>query len=328
MSFAPIALSQESEGLGINFGEDWKKMKPKMEGSAKVYSEAWRTKWPEMEELRITKISDNIHMIDGAGGTIGIFTGPDGALLIDSGHYRVLESRLFPSVEKIAGNKLVRYVINTHGHGDHGAGNTHYAKLGAIAISHKMTRDEYANPPSHYPPVPEKGLPVITFNDRANLQFNDQTIELIHAPFGHSRSDVIVYFAEENVVHTGDIFVPHGYTSVAGMYREPKGSSWGLIEAQEMVLALGDDETKFITGHAAGIVGTRDELERTHQVLVETVEKIQNGIDAGMSLEEIIATKPAKIDYTWPGMTAERTVDVLYYGIVGDPPESRRRSRK
>jgi len=289
---------------------------------------SWRETWPENEKLMVVKVTDNIQMIHGVGGTTAVLTTADGALVVDTGHPRVMERRLFPTVKDIAGDNPVRYVINTHGHGDHAGGNAYYARQGAIVIAHDDTRNEIANPPPHYPPVVLEGLPAISFNDKMTLHFGGQTIELLHGPFGHSSGDVIVYFKEANVVHTGDIFIYHGYVSAAGMYKNPKGATLGLIQEQKMVLSLGDDNTKFITGHSRGIVSTRKDMERDHNVLVSIVEKIQDGIESGKSLDEIKATKPGKEfddSYAWPGMLPGRTVELYYYGLVGAAPPSPRR---
>ena len=290
-------------------------------------SEAWRDSWPEVEQLKTVKVSQNIHLVHGVGGTVAVYAAAEGTLLVDSGHFRVLESRLYPAVNDIAKDKPVRYIVNTHGHGDHGAGNTHYIGLGAVAISHSSVPNEYTNAPPHYPSLPPEGLPAITFNDKMTLYF-DERIEMVHVPYGHSKGDIVVYFNEQNVMHTGDIFIKSGYVSVAGMYKNPKGSTLGLIEAQKIALAFGDENTKYITGHSRGVVVGREELERDHQMLVTVVGRIKKGIEAGKTLEQIKATKPTRefdSAYVWPGMTAERTVENYYYGIVGDPPASKRR---
>jgi len=312
--FAADVLSQQSSKAASEYTEAWRKD-----------SKTWRQVWPENESPKTVRVTDNIYLLHGVGGSTVVLSGPDGVLLVDTGHPRTLESRLFPMVNKITGDKAVRFVINTHSHGDHTAGNAYYVKQGALAIAHMVARSEMASPPPHYPRMPPKGFPSLTFNDRLTLHFNGQTIELIHAPFGHTKGDVIVHFREANVVHTGDIFIYHGYVSTAaGDYKDVKGTTQGLIEEQEMVLSLGDDKTKFITGHSRGLVSTREDLERDHDVLVTIAERIQLAIKAGKSLDEVQAMKPGKEfddSYAWPGMTPERTVKKYYEGSMEIPAE-------
>jgi len=290
--------------------------------------ESWRESWPEVEPLSTTMVANDLYMVHGVGGTVAVLTGPQGTLLVDSGHFRVIESRLFPIVDKLSKNQPVRYIINTHGHGDHGAGNTHYLKQGAIAIAHPSVRDEFVDAPPHYPPLPPEGLPQITLKQSLTLHFNNQDIDLLVVPFGHSKGDLVVYFRKQNVVHTGDIFITSGYVSVAGMYKDPKGAAMGLLAAQKKALSFGDKSTRYITGHSRGVVLSRSEIEKDHRMLATVLSRIQNGIDKGLTLDEIKATHPTKeFDeiYSWPGMSPKRTVENYYYGIVGSPPAHKRR---
>lgn len=288
-------------------------------------------KWPEKEWVVTPGLAENMWMIGGVGGNMTVLSGPDGVLLVDSGHPACLDDRVIPAVRELVGDRPVRYLINTENHGDHVGANSYYAERGAVIIAADEGRSETVAPYEIVNPFePEKeyrrsdgqpasGLPAITltYPGEMKLYFNGQTIRIIHAPPGHTATQLVVHFQEANVLATGDVFFHHGYCL------NKDGSPYGVIEGQKMVLALCDENTRIVTGHSIGVVSTRKDLLRDHDVQVRQTEKIAGLIKAGKTLEEVIALKPTAefdegtpIGYAWWGLHGDIRAMMLYLGIT------------
>ncbi len=287
--------------------------------------------WPEEEWVVTHELAENMWMIGGVGGNMTVLSGPDGVLLVDSGHPAYLDDRVIPAVKELVGDRPVRYIINTEVHGDHVGGNSYFAERGAVIIAADEGRLETIKPYEIVNPAepgkryrrsdgqPPSGLPVLTLAppNSMTLYFNNQTIKIMHAPSGHTATQLVVHFQETNVVATGDVFFHHGYCL------NVDGSPYGIIDGQKMVLALCDDKTRIVTGHSIGVVSSLEDLLRDHEVQVTQTEKIAYLIKAGHTLEEIIALKPtAEFDegtpkgYAWWGLHGDIRVITLYLGIT------------
>ncbi|HET8644887.1 MAG TPA: MBL fold metallo-hydrolase, partial [Vicinamibacteria bacterium] len=203
-------------------------------------------------ESRITKVAGNVYMIDGvggfAGGTIGVSVGDDGVLLVDD--------QLAPMIPKIQGvlatvtKQPVRFVLNTHWHGDHTHGNSVLGQTATI-IAHdnvrtRMAADEHFNGPGQKAPTPKVALPVITFSDTATVHFNGEEIRALHTAPGHTDGDTVVFFTKSNVVHMGDNFFNGMFPFVD---LESGGTVRGMIAAIELVAGRVPADAKVIPGH-------------------------------------------------------------------------------
>ncbi len=149
------------------------------------------------------------------------------------------------------------------------------------------------------------------------LYFNGQTIKIVHAPLGHTATQLVIQFQEANVIASGDVFFHHGYCL------NKDGSPYGVIDGQKMVLALCDDETKIVTGHSIGVVSTREDLLRDHDVQITQTEKIAALIKEGKTLEEVVELKPTvkfdegnPIGWGWWGLHGDMRAIMLYLGIT------------
>jgi glyoxylase-like metal-dependent hydrolase (beta-lactamase superfamily II) len=242
-------------------------------------------------QIKTVKITDNIYMLQGSGGNIGIMAGEDGVFMIDD-QYAPANPAILEAIAKIS-DQPVKFLLNTHWHADHTGGNELMGKAGAIIIAHDNVRKtlsekqfiEFFDRPVE--PLSKEGLPVITFNDAITFHFNGEEIYVHHVDPAHTDGDVIVYFKKANVVHAGDIVF-------AGMYpfidHQRDGSAEGMIRAVEHLLETIDDSTKVIPGH--GDICGQEYLQEYHNMLSTITSRVKTMMNEGKTLEEIIALKP------------------------------------
>jgi glyoxylase-like metal-dependent hydrolase (beta-lactamase superfamily II) len=268
--------------------------------------------------IRTEQVAPGVHVLFGAGGNIGVSVGPDGAFLIDD-QYAPLTPKILDAVKAI-GPQPVRFVLNTHWHGDHSGGNENLGTAGAVIVAHdnvrvRMSTEQFIGAMNtRVPPSPKAALPVVTFADAVTLHLNGQTIRAVHVAPAHTDGDTLVRFDEANVVHMGDIYFSNGYPFID---LSSGGSALGMIAAVDKGLSLGDANTRYIPGH--GPVTGRAELRAYRAMLADIVGKVQTGIRAGQSLEAILAAKPtAAYDAKWGGafINAERFVRIVHASLT------------
>jgi glyoxylase-like metal-dependent hydrolase (beta-lactamase superfamily II) len=275
-----------------------------------------------------TQLSDTITMIKGQGGNIAMSAGADGVFIIDD-QLKPLTDQLLAAIRKID-DRPVRFVINTHYHGDHVGGNETLGKTGSVIIAHdnirrRMSTDQF----NHFfndttPAYPPESLPVVTFNDRVTLHLNGESVSVHHVPRGHTDGDSIVHFPVSNVVHMGDIYFNGLYPYID---LDGGGSIQGMIGAVELGLELSDEQTRIIPGH--GPLSNRAELQRYHDFLVKARANVQALVDQGLNLQQAIAAKPtAEWDAALGGVwiTPAQWVTFIYNSLTGvdhyTPPAS------
>jgi len=246
-------------------------------------------------EITIEKISDNVHVLFGLGGNILVSTGNDGVLFVDD-QMPELKYKILRSLRKIGG-KSVDYVINTHWHFDHAEGNLAFGPDGAKIVAHENSRNMMLNPkPINlsfivYPqqPYPLNSVPQITYQDTMKLHLNGEQIELYHFGHAHTTGDTAVFLRNSNVLHMGDVFNMTGPPFIdAGN----GGSIDGIIRFCEEVLKVVNDKTIVVPGH--GPISTTEDLQTYIDMLIVVRDRIQEGIQQGKGLQEIIDTDPTK----------------------------------
>ena len=249
---------------------------------------------PSKVELKTTPVAGGVSMIEGAngfaGGNVGVSVGDDGVILIDD-ELQPMGAKLKAAVGALS-KKPVRFVLNTHWHGDHTGGNAALGAAGAVIIAHDNVRkrlsvDQFVElMKTTIPASPPVALPVVTFGDDVTVHLNGDDIHAIHVPPAHTDGDVIIKFAKTNVIHAGDVFTA-GYPLVdigSG------GKFDGFITAADKLLALSDDHTKFIPGH--GPLMTRADLQAWRAMLVDLRAKVTKLMAAKKTLDQIKAAKP------------------------------------
>jgi len=265
-------------------------------------AQAQLVKLPDWEtvEIKTDDLGSGIYMLEGFGGNIGVSVGDDGIFLIDD-EYAPLTEKITAALRKL-GDGPIRFVINTHWHGDHTGGNENLGKLGALILSHDNARKTLAEGTIDessgervFPPL--KALPVVTFNDTVTFHLNGQTVHAFHIEPAHTDGDVVVHFIEADVIHTGDAYFNGFYPFIDV---EHGGSVNGMISFYDRLLALAGPDTKIMPGH--GPVANRGDVLR-YQAMLKTVrDRVAEAIARGQSLDELIAAGPlADLDPEWGG---------------------------
>ena len=249
--------------------------------------------------IETTKLTDNIYMLVGAGGNIGVSAGEEGVFIIDD-QFAPLTDKITAAIKEIS-DKPVKFVINTHWHGDHSGGNENFGKAGSVIMAHdnvhrRMSTDQFiARFDAEVPAAPKVAQPVVTFNDELGLHLNGDNVRAHHISHAHTDGDSIIHFPESNVIHMGDTFFNGGYPFID---ISSGGNVKGVIKAAKKALQLANDDTQIIPGH--GALSNKQGLQAYHDMLIQVRDLVKAEIDAGKSLEEATAAKPtATLDEQW-----------------------------
>jgi len=239
-------------------------------------------------EIRTVQLAPGIAVLFGRGGNIGVSHGEDGTVLIDD-QFAPLTGRIQAAITDL-GADPVRFLINTHWHGDHTGGNENFGEAGALIMAHDNVRIRMVEGLNRgergvVAPSPSAALPVITYHDGITLHLNGDTVQILHMHNGHTDGDSIIRWENANVIHMGDLFFSS--QTFPFIDRQSGGSVQGLIQAASRVLEMADDETRIIPGH--GPMATRSDLLAYRDMIVAVAHQVQSAIDAGQSLEEIQA---------------------------------------
>ncbi|MEX2525611.1 MAG: MBL fold metallo-hydrolase [Gammaproteobacteria bacterium] len=271
-------------------------------------------------EIKTHHVRGNIHMLEGAGGNIGVSAGGDAVYIIDD-QFAPLTDKIQAAIAAIS-EKPVKFVINTHWHFDHTGGNENFGKAGAVIVAHdnvyeRMTQENFIRSLNRkVPPSPKAALPVISFSHDVTFHVNGEDTRVFHVAHAHTDGDSVVHFPESNVVHTGDTWFHGNYPFID---ISSGGSIDGMIAAVEKILALVDDDTRIIPGH--GPMGDRSDLE-DYLVMLKTVrDRIQDLIHRGKSLEEVLALKPnADYDSSLGNgfINPEQFLEIVYNSLMGE----------
>ena len=236
-------------------------------------------------EIKVVPVAGSIYMLQGAGGNIGVSAGNDGLLIVDD-QYAPLAERIRAALKSINSGKL-KFVLNTHWHGDHTGGNATFGPEAPIIAQENVRKrlsGEQRLRGNPVPASPREALPVITFQDSVSVHFNGEEIKVIHYPHGHTDGDSVVFFTKSNVVHMGDDFASGRFPFLD---LENGGSVQGMTAGVAKVLAQIPADAKVIPGH--GPLSTVEDLKTYHRMLVETTAIVQKGIKAGKTLAQIQA---------------------------------------
>ncbi|WP_462249853.1 MBL fold metallo-hydrolase [Ekhidna sp.] len=268
-------------------------------------------------EVKVNKVSDNISYLVGSGGNIGVIHGNDGVLIIDD-QFAPLSEKIKQAVKTLS-SEDIKYVLNTHYHGDHSGGNENFKNDGAIIVAQDMVRQRLSTTFTNevfgreMPAKPDSYLPTITFSKDMTFHFNDEEMKFVHSPSAHTDGDAIIHFKTSNIIHAGDCFVRYGYPYIdisAG------GSIDGMIDAQRMLLKIADAETKIIPGH--GELASIKEVQELLEMLLETKKIVSDAKDSGESLGALVDRKPfAKFHEDWSGsfIDSDLFVKLIYESL-------------
>jgi cyclase len=238
-------------------------------------------------EFGVHRVAGNVYMLDrgtsdsDGGANIAVLVGGDGLVLVDAKE-EPWHQMVLAALKQIS-DKPVRYVIDTHCHGDHTSGNAAFQREGATVIAHRSVRDRLAAPQSYCSPRPGTGLPTMTFDSELTLYIDDEEIRIIKLPAGHTDGDAMVYFKKANVLETGDAFVS---SSLPGSSRTEGGTMVGVVDELRKIVELIPADAKVVPGH--GAQASMSDVRHSLQVLEGMQNAIQVQVRAGRTLDEIL----------------------------------------
>ena len=274
-------------------------------------------------QVTIAKVSGSVYILQGAGGNIAASIGDDGILIVDT-EYAPLADKIVAALKTVpGGDKPIRFVIDTHYHGDHTDGNAAFAARGATIIATENLRRRLENGSSggnggalkfQQPPQPKAALPVITYDEHMTVHFNGEDVRIFHFPAAHTDGDSVVYFSKSNVVHMGDEFIRYGFPFIdvnAG------GSVQGMIAACERAAAEFPADVKVIPGH--GAVATLDDVREYTKMMKETTAAVQGALAQYTTLDQM---KSQKILMPWQKysgnfVNSDAFIETIYYSLSG-----------
>jgi glyoxylase-like metal-dependent hydrolase (beta-lactamase superfamily II) len=264
-------------------------------------------------EIKTTKLADNFYMLEGQGGAIGVLTGPDGVLMVD-GEFAPLSQKILAAIRQVS-NQPIRFLINTHVHGDHTGGNENLAKAGAIIFAREELRDRLIQPSPAAngtvpPPAPAAALPVVTYEGRVTFHMDGETVRLIPIPRAHTDGDTLVYFPQDDIIMCGDFYRSIQYPNID---RANGGSLQGMLDGLGVLIGLSGPNTKIVPGH--GPVVGRAEVTATRDMILAIRDRVAPLVAQGKTQEEVLAANPtADYDAKVPNSkeTTQRFVTQLY----------------
>jgi cyclase len=270
-------------------------------------------------EVTSAKVAEGIYVLNGRGGNIGVSVGEDGVVLIDD-QYAPLTVKVRAAVASLT-PQPIRFVINTHWHGDHTGGNENLGKTGVVIVAHENVRKRMSV--EHFfeafgekvPPSPKAALPVITFGDAVTFHLNGDDLRSFHVAPAHTDGDAVIHFKKANVVHMGDCFFNGMYPFID---LSSGGSIDGVIAAADKVLAFADMNTKIIPGH--GPVADKAALQIYRDLLATVRDRVKALVTAGKTLDEVKAAAPTKdFDAKWGGgfMKPDVFTAIVYQSLKG-----------
>ena len=237
-------------------------------------------------EITSEKIADNVYVLFGSGGNIGVSIGDDGVLIIDD-QYAPLSEKIKTAINKLS-DEPVKYVVNTHWHGDHTGGNENFGNDGATIVAHSNVRKRLSKEQvmrafnRTVPPSPEAAWPVITFDEDISIHINNDDIMIFHVHNAHTDGDAFVYFKNANVLHMGDCFFKGRFPFID---LGSGGSIDGAIKAVAAALMIVDEDTAIIPGH--GTMATKADLVEYSNMLHTMRDRVKKAMAEGKTIEEI-----------------------------------------
>ena len=272
-------------------------------------------------EIKVEKLAPGVAVLFGAGGNIGLSYGEDGNVVIDD-QFAPLTDRILAAIKTVDADP-VRFVINTHWHGDHTGGNANLGRAGAVILAQDNVRTRLMSDQvvrgDKVAASPKEALPVITYSDGVTVHLNGDDLKVIHVAHAHTDGDSLIRWTKADVLHMGDAFF--NKISFPFIDLDSGGSIDGAIAAANKGLDLARTTTIIVPGH--GPIATRAELAAYRDMLVDIRTKVAAGIQAGRSLAEIQASKPAA-PYGMPDgfIKPDGFVETVYNSLKNPPKDA------
>jgi cyclase len=263
-------------------------------------------------EIKTTKLTPNFYVLEGQGGAIGVLVGPDGVFMVDS-QFAPLSDKIAAAIRQVS-DRPIKFMVNTHVHGDHTGGDENFAKMGVTIIARDELRARLAAPPSG-PKPPPAALPIVTYKGAMTFHMNGEDVQLIAVPAAHTDGDTMVKFPNADVIMTGDFYRSAGFPNID---RANGGTLNGMLAGLQAVVDAAGPATKIVPGH--GAIVDKAAVAAHRQMIIAIRDKVAALVKQGKTQQDVIAAKPtseyeAKVPQA--GTTGERFVGQLYAEVSG-----------
>ena len=275
-------------------------------------------------EIKTTDLGDKVYMLEGQGGNITIAVGDDGIIMVD-GEFAPLHDKIKAAIAKIS-PLPVKFVINTHFHGDHTGGNEPFAKDGAVIVAHANVKARLAAGTTNgltgakVPPAPADALPTKTYTDSTRIVLKGRVAELKHIANAHTDGDTYVWFKTANVLSTGDTFTNGRYPNIDFANG---GNIKGMIAATDIYLKMVNPKTRIVPGH--GPIADKAALTDYRTMLITARDRMAKLVKDGKSEDDVVAAKPfADLDAKWAPTELASTnfIRVVYHSLADKADKS------
>ena len=264
-------------------------------------------------EIKANRVTDKFYTLDGQGGTIGVLFGPDGVFMVDT-QFAPLSDKIVAAIKRLT-PQPIKFVVNTHVHGDHTGGDENFGKMGATIISREELRFRLAHPNPQANgtpgvPMPAAGLPKQTYRGMLTMHMDGEEIQLIAIPRAHTDGDTLVFFPGLDVIMTGDFYRSIQYPNVD---RANGGSLPGLLDGLGVVIGHAGPNTKIIPGHGPTV--DRNAVVAHRDMALTVRDRVMRLVAQGKSEDDVVAAKvTADLDskIQEAGMTGDRFVRQVY----------------
>jgi cyclase len=239
-------------------------------------------------QIKVTKVAGSVYMLEGAGGNIGASIGEDGIVVVDD-QYAPLADKIQAALKGVT-DKPVRFIINTHYHGDHTGGNAYFQKQAPVIAQDNVRKrlesggiaGNGGSVHMENKPDAKEALPIITFDHDVTVHLNGEDIRALYFPAGHTDGDSIIFFPKSNVVHMGDDFVTYGFPFIDV---DSGGSINGMIDGVEKVISQVPPDVKIIPGH--GPISSVDDVRKYLDMLKATRDVVAKALQQGQTLDQM-----------------------------------------
>lgn len=269
-------------------------------------------------QIKTTKVTDNFYTLEGQGGTIGVLTGPDGIFMVDT-QFAPLTDKIVAAIKQVS-NQPIKFVVNTHVHGDHTGGNENLGKMGVTIVAREQLRNRLMHPApaangTPGVPAPPAALPMMTYNGPVTFHMDGEEIQLIPIPAAHTDGDTMVRFVKADVIMTGDFYRSIQYPNID---RINGGSLNGMVDGLGRVIGMAGPNTKIIPGHGPTV--SRNEVMAHRDMLLAVRDRVAKLVAEGKSQNEVLAANvTSDYDAKVPNSkeTTQRFVTQLYAELKG-----------
>ncbi len=259
----------------------------------------------DFSDVQITAhhVAGSVYYLEGSGGNIGLSVGEDGVVMIDD-QFAPLTDKIVAAIRELT-DAEIRFVINTHVHGDHTGGNENLGRMGVLILARDEVRVRLAETQA-----PE-ALPVLTYSDAITIHLNGDEVHAFPVPPAHTDGDSYIHFRDADVLHLGDVFRTTGFPYID---LASGGTLDGTLDALAVAIGMAGPDTRIIPGH--GGVSARADVIEFRDMILDVKARVAAMVERGMSLEEVLQARPtAEYEAKWGD--PERFLAGVYAGVGG-----------